>query len=80
MVGVFNKISTGLINGCAHSVSPRVLFKLLVLNVVLGSYKALTDSILSYLVKSDIFWQIYGFKIGQTLPKNTHGFETPIPS
>ena len=58
----------------------RNLFELLVLNVVLGSYKALTDSILSYLVKSDIFWQIYGFKISQTLPKNTHGFETPIPS
>ena len=58
----------------------RNLFELLVLNVVLGSYKALTDSILSYLVNSDIFWQIYGFKIEQTLLKNTHGFETPIPS
>jgi hypothetical protein len=38
-----------------------------VLNVVLGSYKALTDSILSYLVKSDTFRQMYGFKIEQTL-------------
>ena len=45
----------------------RNLFELLVLNVVLGSYKALTDSILSYLAKTDTFMQRHGFKIKQTL-------------
>jgi hypothetical protein len=50
-----------------------------VLNVVLGSYKALTDSILSYLVKSDTFRQIYGFKIKQTSLKINHGFQPPTP-
>jgi hypothetical protein len=45
------------------------LFKLVVPNVVLGSYKALTDSILSYLVNSDTFRQMDGFKITQT-PKD----------
>jgi hypothetical protein len=58
----------------------RNLFELLVLNVVLGSYKALTDSILSYLVKSDTFRQMYGFKITQTPLKINHGFQPPTPS
>ena len=34
----------------------------LLLNVVHGSYKALTDSILSYLVETDTFMQRHGFK------------------
>ena len=50
----------------------------LLLNVVHGSYKALTDSILSYLVETDTFMQRHGFKIKQT-HKDHPWLRTPNP-
>jgi hypothetical protein len=46
-VGILDEVCTGLVNDGAHSVSPRGWFEIMPMNVGLGSYIPLTDTILS---------------------------------